>query len=210
MTMTALFPDSSFDTCASFASGYFTELTRAAQACDLSALDKIAEMVRETIASDNFIYICGNGGSAGIANHSLCDFLKCVRTDTDLMPRVMSLAAHTEMNSALANDISYDEVFAYQLESMARPGDMVWTVSSSGNSQNVVRALEVAREKGLRSVSFTGFSGGRSRELADVNAHVDAQNYGVVEDIHMSFIHIITQYLRMSHMDQGLIADRKF
>lgn len=208
--MTALFPESYFDSCDAFASQYFSELAKAAQNCDLTALNRIAEMVRETIDSGNFIYICGNGGSAGIANHSLCDFLKCVRTDTNLMPRVMSLAAHTEMNSALANDISYDEIFAYQLESMARPGDMVWTVSSSGNSPNVVRALEVAREKGLRSVSFTGFSGGQSRNMADVNAHVDAHNYGVVEDIHMSFIHIITQYLRMSHMDKGLIAERKF
>ena len=208
--MTALFPETHFDTCDSFAGEYFAELNKAAQACDLTVLNTIAEMVRETIGTGNFIYICGNGGSAGIANHSLCDFLKCVRTDTNLMPRVMSLAAHTEMNSALANDISYDEVFAYQLESMGRPGDLVWTVSSSGNSPNVCRALEVAKEKGMRSVSFTGFTGGRSRELADVNAHVDAQNYGVIEDIHMSFIHIITQYLRMSHMDKSLIAERKF
>lgn len=208
--MTKLFPAAAFDTCASYASEYFTRLATAAHACDLTALNRIAAAVKDTIDSGNFIYICGNGGSAGIANHSLCDFLKCVRTDTDLMPRVMSLAAHTEMNSALANDISYDEVFAYQLASMARPGDLVWTVSSSGNSPNVVRALEVAREKGLRSVSFTGFDGGRSRELAEINAHVDAHNYGVVEDIHMSFIHIITQYLRMSHMDQSLIGERKF
>jgi len=208
--MTALFPETHFDTCDSFAGQYFAELNKAAKACDLSVLNTIAEMVRETIDSGNFIYICGNGGSAGISNRSLCDFLKCVRSDTNLMPRVMSLAAHTEMNSALANDISYDEVFAYQLESMGRPGDLVWTVSSSGNSPNVCRALEVAKEKGMRSVSFTGFTGGRSRELADVNAHVDAHNYGVVEDIHMSFIHIITQYLRMSHMDKSLIAERKF
>ena len=208
--MSELFPVTYFETCDRFAAGYFDELAKAAKSCDLTALNTIAEMVRETIDSGNFIYICGNGGSAGIANHSLCDFLKCVRTDTNLMPRVMSLAAHTEMNSALANDISYDEVFAYQLQSMARPGDLVWTVSSSGNSPNVVRALEVAKEKGLRSISFTGFAGGRSRGLADVNAHVDAQNYGVVEDIHMSFIHIITQYLRMSHMDKGLLGQRKF
>ncbi|TMV92396.1 SIS domain-containing protein [Thioclava sp. BHET1] len=208
--MPSLFPNTTFDTCGTFATAYFEELTAAANRVDMKALDQIAELVRETIASDNFIFICGNGGSAGIANHSLCDFLKCVRTDTDLAPRVMSLSAHTEMNSALANDISYDEVFAYQLTSMARPGDLVWTVSSSGNSPNVIRALEVAKEKGMRSVSFTGFDGGKSRTLADVNAHVDAQNYGVVEDIHMSFIHIITQYLRMSHMDKALIAERKF
>ncbi|NRB19363.1 MAG: SIS domain-containing protein [Rhodobacteraceae bacterium] len=208
--MTALFPATPFDTCGAFASEYFNQLSAAAQACDLTALDKISALVKTTIDNGNFIYICGNGGSAGIANHSLCDFLKCVRTDTNLRPRVMSLAAHTEMNSALANDISYDEVFAYQLTSMGRPGDLLWTVSSSGDSPNVVRALEVARENGLTSVSFTGFSGGRSRKLADLNAHVDAQNYGVVEDIHMSFIHIITQYLRLSHMDQSLLGQRKF
>lgn len=208
--MTAFFPASPFANCADFASDYFSILAKSAQACDLRALDKIAKLVKSTIDNGNFIYICGNGGSAGIANHSLCDFLKCVRTDTGLLPRVMSLAAHTEMNSALANDISYDEVFAYQLESMARPGDLVWTVSSSGDSGNVVRALEVARAQGLATVSFTGFSGGRSRDLADLNAHVDAQNYGVVEDIHMAFIHILTQYLRMSNMDQSLIGQRKF
>lgn len=208
--MTALFPVTPFSSCEGFAGEYFATLAAAVQASDLSVLDKIAALVKKTIDTGNFIYICGNGGSAGIANHSLCDFLKCVRTDTALMPRVMSLAAHTEMNSALANDISYDEVFAYQLQSMGRPGDLVWTVSSSGDSENVVRALQVARECGMASVSFTGFSGGRSRELADLNAHVNAQNYGVIEDVHMAFIHILTQYLRMDNMDQSLLGQRKF
>lgn len=208
--MSALFPVTAFPTCAAFAAGYFGELARAAAGCDLTALDRAADLVLATMARDGFIYICGNGGSAAIANHSLCDFLKCVRTDTALRPRVMSLAAHTELNSALANDISYEEVFAYQLASMARPGDLVWTVSSSGDSPNVVRALQVAAEIGLDSIAFSGFAGGRSRAMATVSAHVDAQNYGVVEDIHMSFIHILTQFLRLKHMDQGLLGRRKF
>ena len=208
--MSSLFPASPFDTCSSFAKSYFETLYQATRALDLPVLDRIADALSETIASDGFIYICGNGGSAGIANHSLCDFLKCVRTDTGLRPRVMSLAAHTELNSALANDISYEEVFAYQLTSMARPGDLLWTVSSSGDSPNVVRAIEVAKEIGMKTISFTGFSGGRSRQSADINAHVDAQNYGVVEDVHMAFIHIITQFLRMKNMDHGLIGQRKF
>lgn len=208
--MTQLFPSSPFDSCDTFAQAYFETLYHASRTTDLSVLDKIADVLGETIANDGFVYICGNGGSAGIANHSLCDFLKCVRTDTALRPRVMSLSAHTEMNSALANDISHAEAFAYQLSSMARPGDLVWTISSSGDSQNVVRAIEVAKEIGLTTISFTGFGGGRSRKMADINAHVDAQNYGVVEDIHMSFIHIITQFLRMKNMDGGLIGQRKF
>ena len=208
--MTSLFPNLPFNTCASFASSYFETLHQATRTVNLVVLDQIAEALSETISKDGFIYICGNGGSAGIANHSLCDFLKCVRTDTTLRPRVMSLAAHTELNSALANDISYEEVFAYQLTSMARPGDLLWTVSSSGDSSNVVRAIEVAKEIGMKTISFTGFSGGRSRKSADINAHVDAHNYGVVEDVHMAFIHIITQFLRMKNMDHGLIGQRKF
>lgn len=208
--MKDLFPNTHFASCESFAGKYFDTLSNAAKTCNLSALDQVAEMLTNTMCAGNFIYICGNGGSAGIANHSLCDFLKCVRTDTELKPRFMSLSAHTEMNSALANDISYAEVFAYQLQSMARPGDLLWTVSSSGDSANVVRALEVSKEIGLNTISFTGFSGGRSKQLADVNVHVNAQNYGIVEDIHMSFIHILTQYLRMSNMDKTLIAERKF
>jgi phosphoheptose isomerase len=208
--MTQLFPTSSFDTCGAFAQSYFETLYQASRKIDLAVLDKIADTIGETMAKDGFIYICGNGGSAGIANHSLCDFLKCVRTDTVLRPRVMSLSAHTELNSALANDISYDEAFAYQLEAMARPGDLLWTISASGDSSNVVRAIEMANELGLATVSFTGFDGGRSRRTADINAHVDAQNYGMVEDIHMSFIHIITQFLRMKNMDPGLLGQRKF
>lgn len=208
--MTELFPTALAESCAGYAADYFSQVAAAAKAIDLAPLNAIAAKIQETIDSGHIIFICGNGGSAGIANHSLCDFLKCVRSDTDLTPRFFSLSAHTELNSALANDIAYEEIFAYQLASMGRAGDLLWTVSSSGNSPNVVRAIEVAREKGITSISFTGFAGGRSRELADLNAHVDAQNYGVVEDIHMSFIHIITQYLRMTNMDRSLIGKVKF
>ncbi|ODR88365.1 SIS domain-containing protein [Sinorhizobium alkalisoli] len=204
------FPTTAYDRCADFAGDYYRHMSAAVTSCDFDQLDRIAALMAETIAASRFIYVCGNGGSAGIANHSLCDFLKCVRTDTDLKPRVMSLSAHTEMNSALANDISYGEVFAYQLESMARPGDMLLTISSSGDSENVVRAIETARTIGIKTVSFTGFGGGRSRDAADFNMHVDAHNYGVVEDMHQSFLHILTQYLRMRNMDQGLVAQRKF
>ena len=208
--MNTPFPTALIEHCSDFAAGYFATLAEAVGASDLKALDRIAALLKTTIDNGNLIFICGNGGSAGIANHALCDFLKCARTDTNLLPRVMSLSAHTEMNSALANDISYDEVFAYQVQSMGREDDVLITVSSSGDSENVVRALQAARENGLRTVSFTGFAGGRTRDLADLNAHANAHNYGVVEDMHMAFIHILTQYLRMQNMDEDLIGQRKF
>lgn len=208
--MNQLFPSSQFDTCGSFAQAYFETLYRASRTIDVSKLEELADALGTVIESGGFIFICGNGGSAAIANHSLCDFLKCVRTDTGLKPRLMSLSAHTELNSALANDISYDEAFAYQIESMARQNDFLLTISSSGDSQNVVRAIETAKQVGMKTASFTGFGGGRSREMADINVHVDAHNYGVVEDIHMGFIHIVTQFLRMKNMDNALIGQRKF
>lgn len=204
------FPISPIGSAKDYASAYFDQLSQASASSDLGALDAIASTLTQAIAEDRMIIICGNGGSAGIANHSLCDMLKCVRSDTDLLPRFFSLSAHTEMNSALANDISYDEVFAYQVQSMGRPGDVLWTVSSSGDSENVVRALEVAKKRGMTTISFTGFEGGRSRHLADHNAHVAAQNYGVVEDMHMSYVHILTQFLRMDHMEHSLLGQRKF
>ncbi|MFE3836094.1 D-sedoheptulose-7-phosphate isomerase [Pseudogemmobacter sonorensis] len=208
--MTQLFPAAPYASCSSFGSAYFEALSAAASGVDFTALDRAADAISQTFARDGFVYICGNGGSAAIANHSLCDLLKGLRTDTTLRPRVISLAAHTEANSALSNDISHDEIFAYQLESMARPGDLLWTVSSSGNSQNVVRALEVARGISLTTLSFTGFEGGRSRGMADVNVHVDSNNYGVVEDIHMGFVHVLAQFLRMKNMDPALVGQRKF
>jgi D-sedoheptulose 7-phosphate isomerase len=208
--MTQLFPSYPIDTCDSFAQSYFEEIFRASKTVDASKLEALVDAIGEVISQDRFIFICGNGGSAAIANHSLCDFLKCVRTDTGLAPRVISLSAHTELNSALANDISYDEAFAYQLQSMARKNDFLLTISSSGDSQNVVRAIETAREIEMKTASFTGFSGGRSRTMADINVHVDAHNYGVVEDIHMGFIHVVTQFLRMKNMDSSLVGQRKF
>ena len=207
--MTTLFPAAPFDSCASFGKAYFDTLHQCTQSIDYDQLERAADAMAATMARDGFIYICGNGGSAAIANHSLCDFMKGLRTDTDLKPRVMSLAAHTEANSALSNDISHDAIFEEQLVSMARPGDLIWTVSSSGDSENVVRALKFGKENGLCTISFTGFTGGRSRQLADINVHVDATNYGVIEDIHMAFIHIVSQFLRMKNMDQALIGLRK-
>jgi phosphoheptose isomerase len=112
--------------------------------------------------------------------------------------------------TAVSNDLSYDEVFAYQLRTLARPGDALVSVSSGGDSENIVRAVAWARDNGIPVVAMTGFSGGRSAELADVNLHVDAHNYGVVEDVHQSLMHILAQYVRQAHMDEATIRQRRF
>jgi phosphoheptose isomerase len=127
-----------------------------------------------------------------------------------LRPRVVSLASHLELITAIANDISYDEIFAYQLKTMAAPGDVLMTISSSGNSENVVRAIDWARENGVGTIAMTGFAGGRSAKLADINLHVAAENYGIVEDIHQSMMHALAQYLRQSAMAPGAHVSHRF
>ena len=133
-----------------------------------------------------------------------------MQTDTQLRPKVVSLSATIETITAIANDISYDEIFVYQLRTLAEPGDALITVSSSGDSENVVRACRWAKENGVATIAMTGFSGGRSATIADVNLHVAGDNYGVVEDVHQSLMHILAQFIRQAHMNAELIAERKF
>ena len=114
------------------------------------------------------------------------------------------------MITAIANDLDYGEVFAYQLKSFARPGDVLITISSSGDSENVVRAVQWARDNGVRTIALTGFTGGRTAKLAEVNLHVEADNYGVIEDVHQSLMHVLAQFIRMARMPRELVAARKF
>ena len=130
--------------------------------------------------------------------------------DSDRHRIPVSLSSSTELITAIANDINYDEVFAYQLRTSARPGDVLITISSSGDSENIVRAVDWARTHKVHTVAFTGFSGGRSSKLADVNVHVPSDNYGVIEDLHQSTMHVLAQALRMEGMSDESIATVKF
>lgn len=205
-----MFPEKTYYDAGQYASAYLVELTRAAQAIDGRAIEAAAELVADTIAADRTVYVCGNGGSAAISNHLHCDFAKGIQSDTTIHPKIVSLSSNLEIITAIANDICYDEVFVFQLRTAARAGDLLLTISSSGNSENIVRPLQWARDNGLRSVAFTGFDGGRSAKLADANVHVPSHNYGVVEDLHQSAMHILAQFLRMKAMDPALVGMRKF
>jgi phosphoheptose isomerase len=204
------FPDEKFSDIGSYAEAYFSQLATGAASVDWEKLQHAADILTSVHRSGGNVYSCGNGGSAAIANHLVCDHCKLVQTDTDLTPRIVSLSATVEIITAIGNDLSYDDVFLYQLKSLARKGDALVTISSSGDSENIVSAARWASEIGLRVISMTGFSGGRSAEIADVNLHVEADNYGVIEDVHQSLMHILAQYIRHAHMDENLIQQRKF
>lgn len=206
----ASFPDKAYPSAGDYFTGYRDAMEAAWASVDPAAFDRAAAMLGEAIRAKRMIYACGNGGSAAISGHLLCDFLKGIQTDTALRPRVVSLASHLELITAIANDIDYAEIFSYQLKTMGAPGDVLITISSSGNSENIVRAIDWARQNGVGTIAMTGFSGGRSAKLADINLHVAAENYGIVEDIHQSMMHAVAQYLRQSAMAPGAHVSHRF
>ncbi len=204
------FPNNKYADIESFVEDYFKEIKLAASSIDRSKLSEAIQILTKAYTKGTMVFTCGNGGSAAIANHLVCDHCKLVRTDTDLYSRIYSLSTTVEIITAIGNDLSYDEIFKYQLKSLAKSGDVLITISSSGDSENIVRAANWAKQNNVSVISLTGFSGGRSAKLADVNLHVSADNYGVIEDVHQSIMHLLAQFIRMSHMKQELIGPRKF
>jgi phosphoheptose isomerase len=170
---------------------------------DRDALDRAAGVLAEAYRRRSTVWVCGNGGSAAISDHFACDHFKGVATNTPLRPRVLSLASNTALLTAIGNDFSFDRVFDYQLANAAQAGDVLVAVSSSGNSPNIVRAIETAKGLGLRTIGLAGFDGGRLAASAEVVLHVRVANYGVVEDVHQSLMHVLAQYLRMSALEAG-------
>ena len=204
------FPDTKFVDITAYSKAYFKHYADASSSINQTKLAEAANILLTAYKNLKTLYVCGNGGSASISNHLACDHGKLLTTDTDLKPRVQSLSTNIEVITAIANDISYDQIFIHQLKLLANPGDIIMTVSSSGDSENVVRAATWARESGLDVISMTGFSGGRTAEISSVNLHVNSDNYGIIEDVHQSLMHLLGQYLRQSLMDEKLIQDRKF
>ena len=204
------FPDEKFTNISDFATTYFRQVKMVQESVNMNLLADAFVLLDKAYKRGATVYVCGNGGSAAISNHLACDHSKCGQTDTILRPKVVSLSTNIEMITAIANDLSYEDAFVYQLKTLAEPKDILITISCSGDSENIVRASKWAKEAKLKVISFTGFEGGRSADIADINLHVDADNYGLIEDVHQSLMHILAQFLRLSHMDSTKILDRNF
>jgi phosphoheptose isomerase len=206
----AKFPAAPHASAGSYFCAYAEEKARAADSIEPAALDRAAAILLEAYTRGAAVFACGNGGSAAIANHLQCDHVKGIQTGTDLSPQVLSLSTNVELLTAIANDLGYEDVFAFQLQSQAQPGDVLVAVSSSGRSPNIVRALAWACDHGLRTVAITGFGGGDARAVAEVAIHVDSANYGVVEDLHQAIMHALAQYIRQSRMTADEISSTVF
>ena len=158
-------------------------------------LEISAKKILGTIKKGNSIYVCGNGGSAAIANHYVVDFLKYFRENSKFHPKIYSLSNSIESITAISNDIKYDKIFSYQARNYCDKKDLIIIISSSGNSKNIVELLKFAKSKKITTVGFSGFKGGFLKKNCDISIHINAQNYGISEDAHHIMMHIQLQYL---------------
>ena len=170
---------------------YINSLNKSLNEVDLSKLNKIVDILVRQIQIKKKIFVCGNGGSAAIAKHYICDYLKLLRFNTNLKPKIISLVDNIETITAISNDIDFSEIFKYQAESLYEKGDIIIIISSSGNSKNVVKLSKWAKSKKIKTISFTGFNGGLVRKLSSINININEKNYGRIEDSHHIIMHIM-------------------
>jgi D-sedoheptulose 7-phosphate isomerase len=148
------------------------------------------------------VFVIGNGGSGSNASHLCEDLAKCTLKDfeTQKRLRVLSLTDNTAWIMAVANDISYERIFVEQLKNLASPGDVLLAISGSGNSPNILSAVEWANEHGLTTIGITGFSGGKLKPVAHHNLHAPVHDMGIAESLHLVVFHWLVDdlYRRMS------------
>lgn len=154
-------------------------------------IDKVMNVLENARLSGKRIYTCGNGGSASTASHMRCDFNKGISYNQDIKYDMECLSDSVPMIMAIANDLSYDDIFVVPLRNKIKAGDVLIGISGSGNSENVIRAFTYANEVGAQTIAFTGYSGGKLKEIAKHNIHVAVDNMQITEDIHLVLNHMM-------------------
>ena len=172
-------------------------------ALDVASLEKVAARLTELYRADGTLYVIGNGGSASTASHMGCDLSKGTSALGKRRLRVVSLTDNVGWMTAISNDISYEQVFTEQLRNLLRPNDVVLGISASGNSPNLVKAFDFAKEQGVSTIAFVGFKGGKMKEIADLSIHMQSADYGPVEDGHLVLNHILVEHLRALIASEG-------
>jgi D-sedoheptulose 7-phosphate isomerase len=173
------------------AKAYLERVCQEIQRLDLGQVETLSDLIESAYHAGRFVFIIGNGGSGANASHLCEDLAKCTLRDFERQRRlkVLSLTDNTPWITAVANDISYENVFLEQLKNLASPGDLLVAISGSGNSPNIVKAVEWANAHGLVSMGVTGYSGGKLGALAKHNLHVGIDDMGIVESLHLAAFH---------------------
>lgn len=172
-------------------SAYLEHEIATIQKLDVEQINQALNLLLTAFENGNTVYIFGNGGSSATASHYQNDFNKGVSEHTEKKFNFLCLNDNVATVMAVANDIGFEEVFRFQLRGHLKPGDVVMAISGSGNSRNVINAVEYAKEQGNQVIGLTGFDGGMLKRLSDVSLHAPINSMQVTEDIHMIFDHLM-------------------
>ncbi len=175
---------------------YRKELIGAIESLDTAEFAKFIDLLVGAYRSDNQVFIVGNGGSAGTANHFVCDFGKNAVPWDKRRFRIHSLCDNVEVITALGNDIVFDQIFRFQLGNQMRPGDVLIVLSASGNSPDLVEACTYAKSIGGHIVALSGFGGGKICDGADAVLTTDLRSYERIEDLHMMILHMVVCWFK--------------
>ena len=172
---------------------YLDRVCREIQSLDLEQLENMSQVIEDAYHAGRFVFIIGNGGSGANASHLCEDLAKCTLHDFENQKRlkVLSLTDNTAGIMAWGNDEGYDRIFIEQLKNLASPGDVLLAISGSGNSPNILRAVEWANANEMTTVGITGFGGGKLKSLAHHNMHAGIDDMGIVESLHLVAFHWI-------------------
>ena len=179
-----------------FIKGYVEKLKNLLDNIDIASIKAIIDLFEQTKKNGGNIYIIGNGGSAATASHMANDLNTGLKRRGIRNFNVISLTDNSAVCSAIANDIGFENIFFMQLKGVLSSKDLLISISCSGNSPNVIKATQYAKDNNTRIIGCTGFDGGELKQLSDVNFHVNTPKgeYGLVEDMHMILDHIIYSY----------------
>jgi D-sedoheptulose 7-phosphate isomerase len=192
-----IFPMSKIDARA-FAHEYFATLAKVLEDISRDDVAAVLQELESAHAHERQVFLAGNGGSAATASHMASDLLWGMPRVGLPAVRAVSLADNVPVLTAIANDTSYENAFAAQLDALGHENDVLVAISASGNSPNVLRAAETAKKRRMRVVAFLGMGGGKLKELADVSVVVPSGDYGPIEDVHMVLDHLALAYLRIA------------
>ena len=174
---------------------YSSRLQEVLASSDWSGVNLLAHDMLRCWREKCQVFLCGNGGSAGNAVHLANDFLYGIAKKTGGGLRVQALSANTAVMTCLANDVGYESIFSKQLAVQARAGDLLIALSGSGNSPNIVRVIEQAKQMNVKSYAILGFTGGKCKNLADVPIHFPVNDMQIAEDMQLIVGHMMMQWL---------------
>lgn len=205
------FPIKKYLTLKSYKNDYQKSYIKSFKTIDESKLNQVTQILERAYKnSKRKIIICGNGGSAALANHFACDHQKILYETKKFRPFIISLSSNTALMTAISNDNKYENIFSDQINQIGSVNDILITISSSGKSKNIIKAIKTAKKKLMLTISLTGFDGGDSKKISDLNIHINSYNYGIIESLHHTIMNLISQFLKNKYLTENQIKFKKF